>query len=134
MFTQIDHVGIAVAELDAAVAFYQRAFGVADWERIALPGQHMEVAVASVGPSLVELIAPTSGEAAFAKFLRERGPGIHHIAYRVANIDAALAGLRAQGVQLIDEQPRRGIHNTRVAFIHPKAAMGVLVELVEPQH
>jgi methylmalonyl-CoA/ethylmalonyl-CoA epimerase len=133
MFTQIDHIGIAVADLDAATAFYEGAFGVEGWERIELPEQHMRVAVAHVGHSLIELIAPTSEAASFAKFLRERGPGMHHIAYRVADIDAALASLRAQGVQLIDERPRRGIHNTRVAFVHPKAAMGVLVELVEAQ-
>jgi methylmalonyl-CoA/ethylmalonyl-CoA epimerase len=133
MLTQLDHIGIVVADLEAAVAFYARAFGVTEWERIALPEQHMRVAVASVGASLIELIAPTSDEASFAKFLRERGPGMHHVAYRVADIDGALASLRAEGVQLIDERPRRGIHNTRVAFIHPKAAMGVLVELVETQ-
>ena len=131
MFTQIDHIGIAVADLDAAVAFYERAFRVAEWERIALPGQHMEVAVARVGPSLIELLAPTSDAAPIAKFLRERGPGMHHIAYRVESIDEALAKLRAEGVQLIDERPRAGIHNTRVAFVHPRGALGVLVELVE---
>lgn len=133
MFTQIDHIGIAVADLDTAVAFYARAFGVAEWERIALPEQHTLVAVARVGPSLIELIAPTSDEAPFARFLRERGPGMHHIAYRVANIAAALDSLRDQGVPLIDERPRQGIHNTRVAFVHPKGALGVLIELVEVQ-
>lgn len=133
MFTQIDHIGIAVADLDAAVALYARAFGVTHWERIALPEQHMLVAVAPVGPSLIELIAPTSDQAPFAKFLRERGPGMHHVAYRVANIDEALDTLRAQGVPLIDDQPRPGIHNTLVAFVHPKGALGVLIELVELQ-
>lgn len=131
MFTHLDHIGIAVRDLDEAVAWYQRAFGVDDWERLALPDRHMAVAVAQVGASLVELIAPTSEEAAFAKFLRERGPGMHHVAYRVDDIAAALAALRAEGVPLIDETPRPGLHDTLVAFVHPKGALGVLVELVQ---
>jgi methylmalonyl-CoA/ethylmalonyl-CoA epimerase len=133
MFTHIDHIGFAVREIEEAVAFYSQAFGIAEWERIEMPERSMSVAVARVGGSLLELIAPTSEEAAFAKFLRERGPGMHHVAYRVDDIHAALADVAARGVHLIDEQPRLGLHNTLVAFLHPKSTMGVLVELVQHQ-
>jgi methylmalonyl-CoA/ethylmalonyl-CoA epimerase len=131
MFTQIDHIGIAVHNLEEAVGLYQRAFGVQEWEYAELSDRHMRVAIAHVGESLIELITPTSEEAAFAKFLRERGQGTHHIAYRVDDIKAALEQLRNEGVQLIDQEPRPGLHNTQVAFIHPKAALGVLIELVQ---
>jgi len=134
MFTKVDHLGFAVRDLDAAVAFYSESFGVREWERIDLPDRHMAVAVAQVGDTLLELISPTSNEAAFAKYLRERGPGMHHIAYRVDDIVAALAEIKARGVQLIDEQPKPGLHNTLVAFLHPKSTMGVLTELVQHQH
>jgi methylmalonyl-CoA/ethylmalonyl-CoA epimerase len=131
MFTHLDHIGIAVHNLDEATALYARQFGVQEWERIALPERHMEVALARVGGALIELIAPTSDAAAFAKFLRERGPGMHHVAYRVDDLAAALDRLRAEGVPLIDEAPRPGLHGTLVAFVHPKGVMGVLVELVQ---
>lgn len=131
MFTHVDHIGFAVRDLDEAVAFYAQAFGVGDWERIAMPERHMAVAAARVGGMLLELIAPTSEDAAFAKYLRERGPGMHHVAYRVDDIVAALAEVQARGVQLIDAAPRPGLHNTLVAFLHPKSCQGVLVELVQ---
>jgi methylmalonyl-CoA/ethylmalonyl-CoA epimerase len=133
MFTHVDHVGFAVRDVEEAVEFYSRAFGVADWERIAMPERHMAVAVARVGDTLLELIAPTSEDAAFARFLRDRGPGMHHVAYRVDDIAAALNEVKAQGVQLIDEHPRLGLHGTLVAFLHPKSTLGVLIELVQHQ-
>jgi methylmalonyl-CoA/ethylmalonyl-CoA epimerase len=134
MFTRIDHIGFVVADVDQAVAFYGQAFGLTAWERIAMPERHIAVAVSPMGESLIELLAPTSDEAAFAKFLRERGPGMHHIAYRVDDIHAALAELQRRGVPLIDREPRPGIHNTLVAFVHPKAGgQGVLTELVQHQ-
>ncbi|GAB4429739.1 MAG: VOC family protein [Chloroflexi bacterium OHK40] len=134
MFTTVDHIGFVVADVDAAIAFYRQAFGLTEWERITLPERHADIGVAWIGPTFIELIAPTSEEAAFARFLREKGPGMHHIAYRVDDIAAALAELEARGVPLIDRQPRPGIHHTLVAFIHPKAgAQGVLVELVQHQ-
>jgi methylmalonyl-CoA/ethylmalonyl-CoA epimerase len=134
MFTRIDHIGFVVADVDQAVAFYGQAFGLTAWERIAMPERHIAVAVAPMGESLIELLAPTSDEAAFAKFLREQGPGMHHIAYRVDDIHAALAELQRRGVPLIDREPRPGIHNTLVAFVHPKAGgQGVLTELVQHQ-
>jgi methylmalonyl-CoA/ethylmalonyl-CoA epimerase len=131
MFTYVDHLGFAVRDIEEAIEFYSRAFGVADWERIAMPERHMAVAVARVGDTLLELLAPTSEQAAFAKFLRERGPGMHHIAYRVDDIAAALAEVKARGVQLIDEQPQVGLHGTLTAFLHPKSTLGVLTELVQ---
>jgi methylmalonyl-CoA/ethylmalonyl-CoA epimerase len=135
MFTRVDHIGFAVTDVEDAIAYYRAAFGIEDWERIALPERHMAVGAARLGDTLLELIAPTSDEAAFAKFLREKGPGIHHIAYRVDDIVAALADLQARGVPLIDKTPRPGIHNTLVAFVHPKAgAQGVLIELVQHLH
>ena len=132
MFTQIDHIGMVVSDVEEAVAFYTQAYDMGEWERIALPERHAAVAVARIGDTLIELIAPTSEDASFAKFLRERGPGLHHIAYRVDDIRAELAELKARGVPLIDKEPRPGIHHTLVAFVHPKAGgQGVLTELVE---
>lgn len=135
MFTHVDHIGFAVADVEAGIAFYSQAFGLTEWERISMPERHMVVGVARLGDTLLELIAPTSEEAAFARFLRDKGPGVHHIAYRVDDIRAALAELQARGVPLIDKEPRPGIHNTLIAFVHPKAgSQGVLIELVEHQH
>lgn len=133
MFTHVDHIGFAVKDIEEAVAFYSQAFGMEEWERIYLPERHTAVAVARMGGVLLELIAPTSDEASFAKYLREKGQGIHHIAYRVDDIKASLDELRARGVPLIDQEARPGIHNTMVAFVHPKGAQGVLVELVQHQ-
>lgn len=134
MFTDVDHIGFAVRDIDEAVAFYSRTFDVTEWERMAMPERHMAVAITRLGDMLLELIAPTSEDAAFAKFIRERGPGMHHVAYRVDDIAAALAEAKARGVQLIDEAPRPGLHNTLVAFLHPKSTLGVLIELVQHQH
>ncbi|HEU5098395.1 MAG TPA: methylmalonyl-CoA epimerase [Roseiflexaceae bacterium] len=131
MLNAVDHIGFVVRDIDESIAFYSTMFGVADWERIAMPEQSMDVAAARVGDMLLELIAPTSETAAFAKFLRERGPGMHHIAYRVDDIAAALAELKSRGAQLIDQTPRIGLHNHLVAFLHPKSMQGVLVELVQ---
>jgi methylmalonyl-CoA/ethylmalonyl-CoA epimerase len=131
MFETIDHIGLAVTDIAEAVTLYQSQFGVQEWEIIELPERHMRVAVTTIGTSMVELIAPTAPEAAFAKYLTEKGPGMHHIAYRVADITAALATLKAQGLRLVDEVPRPGLHGTLVAFVHPKATMGTLIELVQ---
>ncbi|HNP74613.1 MAG TPA: methylmalonyl-CoA epimerase [Kouleothrix sp.] len=133
MFTTVDHIGFAVRDIEDAIGFYSQAFGVSEWERIAMPERYMVVAATRVGGMLLELIAPTSEDAAFAKYLRERGPGMHHVAYRVDDIVAALAEVKARGVQLIDETPRPGLHNTLVAFLHPKSCQGVLIELVQHQ-
>lgn len=131
MFTTVDHIGFAVRDIEEAIDFYSRTFDVHEWERIPMPERHMAVAATRVGDMLLELIAPTSEDAAFAKFLRDRGPGMHHVAYRVDDIVAALAEVKARGIQLIDETPRPGLHHTLVAFLHPKSTLGVLVELVQ---
>ena len=133
MFTNVDHIGFAVRNIDEAIAFYSQTFGVTEWERIPMPERFMDVAATRVGGMLLEIIAPTSEDAAFAKFLRERGPGMHHVAYRVEDVAAALAEAKARGIQLIDETPRPGLHNTLVAFLHPKSTLVVLIELVQHQ-
>lgn len=133
MFTCVDHVAFAVPSVEDAAAFYKQNFQVEDWEIIDMPDRHMRVAVTHLDGTLLEFIAPTSEEAAFAKYLAEKGPGMHHVAYRVDDIRAALASLKQQGLRLIDEEPRVGLHNTLVAFVHPKAAMGTLIELVQHQ-
>jgi len=133
LLTKLHHLGIAVRDLDATIALYRRMFGVQDWERISLPERHMQIAVCHIGNTLLEFITPTSDDAAFVTFLRERGDGIHHVAYQVADIEAALRQLEADGMRLIDRHARPGIHNTQVAFLHPKGTGGVLIELVEEQ-
>ncbi|NJK81994.1 MAG: methylmalonyl-CoA epimerase [Chloroflexaceae bacterium] len=134
MFSQVDHIGLAVSDIEQAIAHYSEIYGVTEWERIPMPERHMAVAAARVGELLIELIAPTSEEAAFAKYLKDKGAGVHHIAYRVADIHASLNELKDKGVRLIDETPRPGIHNTLIAFVHPKnGGQGVLVELVQHQ-
>ena len=133
MFSTVDHIAFAVRDIEEAIAFYSKMFDVTDWERTPMPERHQMVASAHVGGFMLELIAPTSEEAAFAKYLRERGPGMHHVAYRVENIEAALAEVKARGVQPIDEVARPGLHNHLVAFLHPKSTMGVLIELVQHQ-
>lgn len=128
---RLDHVGIAVHDVHAAMQTYQTSLALDEWEIIELPERAMRVAVGHVGDTLLELIAPTSPEAAFNKFLHDRGEGIHHLAFEVDDIDATLAQLIADGVRVIDHEARPGIHHTRVAFVHPKTLHGVLTELVE---
>ncbi|MBK9713809.1 MAG: methylmalonyl-CoA epimerase [Kouleothrix sp.] len=134
MFQTVDHIAFAVRDIDEAIAFYSKMFDITEWERIPMPERFQVVAAARVGGFMLELIAPTSDEAAFAKYLRERGPGMHHVAYRVEDIEATLAEVKARGVQLIDEAPRLGLYNHLVAFLHPKSTLGVLIELVQHQH
>lgn len=134
MLKRVHHIGIAVHDLDVAIRLYRDNFGVQSWERIDLPERHMEVAVCSVGDTLLEFITPTSDQAAFAAFLRDRGEGVHHIAYEVDHVETALRIVEGKGIRLIDAHGRPGIHDTCVAFLHPRATMGVLIELVEPSH
>lgn len=134
MLKRIHHIGIAVRDLEAAIALYRDQFGVTEWERISLPERHMNVAVCRIGDTMLEFITPTSEEAAFAKYLREKGEGMHHIAYEVAEVEPALRTIESNGLRLIDAQARPGIHDTCVAFLHPKSTMGVLIELVEVSH
>ena len=131
LLRRIDHIGIAVNDLDQAIAFYRETYGLTGWERISLPERHMAVAVCAIGDSMLELITPTSPEAAFARYLKERGEGIHHIAYEVDDVETALRTVEGRGVRLVDAHGRPGIHHTCVAFLHPKTTMRVLTELVE---
>jgi methylmalonyl-CoA epimerase len=132
MFGRIDHIGVAVDDLDAAIELHTRVYGMEVVHRETVESQGVEAVLLDVGENHVELLAPLSDESPVGRFLAKRGPGLHHVAYQVADIDAALAGLRESGVRLIDEEPRVGIRRSRVAFLHPGASGGVLTELVEP--
>jgi methylmalonyl-CoA epimerase len=132
MFAQIDHVGVAVDDLDAAIALHEDAYGMALAHREVVEEQGVEAVLLDVGSSHVELLRPLQPDTAVGRFLASRGPGLHHVAYRVDDIEAALADLRDRGLRLIDETPRIGIRDSRVAFIHPQSAGGVLTEIVQP--
>ena len=132
MFGRIDHIGVAVADLEAAIALHANTYGMAVAHRETVEGQGVEAVLLDVGENHVELLSPLAEETPVGRFLAKRGPGLHHVAYQVTDIDAALAELRDAGVRLIDEQPRTGIRSSRVAFLHPSASGGVLTELVEP--
>ncbi|MGC4867915.1 methylmalonyl-CoA epimerase [Micromonospora sp. DT53] len=133
---KIDHVGIAVADLDAAIDFYQRTFGMRCVHVETNVEQGVREAMLAVGPTTeggcVQLLAPLTPESTIAKFLDRNGPGVQQVAYTVVDIDAACAALRERGVRLLYDAPRRGTADSRINFVHPKDAGGVLVELVEP--
>ena len=128
---KIDHIGIAVKSLAAAVKVYQEAIGleIAGYDQV--DDQGVRVAMLSIGESRIELLEPTVPSSPIEKFMSKRGEGIHHIAVSVDDIEAAIERLKASGARLIDSTPRRGAHNTRVAFVHPASTHGVLMELVE---
>jgi methylmalonyl-CoA/ethylmalonyl-CoA epimerase len=132
MFAHIDHVGVAVDDLDAAIALHEQTYGLQLAHREVVEAQGVEAVLLDVGESHVELLRPLQPDSAVGRFLATRGPGLHHVAYRVADIEAALDALRDRGLQLIDETPRQGIRDSRVAFVHPKSAGGVLTEIVQP--
>lgn len=132
LFSAIDHVGIAVPDLDEAIAFYQTAFGLPLAHRETNAEQGVEEAMIAVGDSFVQLLAPLSPDSTIGRFLETRGPGIQQMAYRVQDLDATCDRLRAAGVRLLYEAPRTGTAGSRVNFVHPKSAGGVLIELVEP--
>ena len=132
MFAQIDHVGIAVEDLDAAIALHEQMYGLSLAHREVVEEQGVEAVLLDVGASHVELLRPLQPDTAVGRFLASRGPGLHHVAYRVDDIDAALDALRDRGLQLIDETPRAGIRDSRVAFVHPRSTGGVLTEIVQP--
>jgi methylmalonyl-CoA/ethylmalonyl-CoA epimerase len=130
---KVDHVAVCVADIDEAAARWERAFGMRPREREVVESQKTEAALLPIGETSVELIAPRGNEA-LARFLEKRGPAaLHHIAIEVEGIEEALALLASLGVPLIDQSPRRGARGHKVAFVHPKATGGVLVELVEPE-
>ncbi|GAB3080270.1 methylmalonyl-CoA epimerase [Intrasporangium mesophilum] len=134
LFTHIDHVGIAVPDLDAAIAFHEEKYGMTMLHEETNEEQGVREAMMGVGDSgsCIQLLAPLSPESTIAKFLDRNGPGMQQIAYRVADIDAVSQTLRDRGLRLLYDAPRRGTSDSRVNFIHPKDAGGVLVELVEP--
>ena len=128
---KIDHIGIAVKSLTDAVKVYQDAIGLSVSGYDQVDEQGVRVAMLDVGESRIELLEPTGPGSPIEKFMAKRGEGIHHIALTVDSIEETLKQLKAKGVRLVDETPRRGAHNTRVAFVHPSATHGVLLELVE---
>lgn len=131
MLEDIDHVGIATRDLEAAVEHYRRAFGLEPAHRETVPDQGVEEVLFKVGTSYVQLLRALGPDTPVGKFLDKRGEGIHHVGYRVPDVAAALGRLKEMGVPLVDENPRPGSRGTTVAFVHPKGLGGVLVELVE---
>jgi methylmalonyl-CoA/ethylmalonyl-CoA epimerase len=131
VLTDLDHVGIAVGDLDEAIDRYRRAFGLKPVHRETVPSQGVEEVLLVVGSSYVQLLRPLGPDTPVGRYLSSRGPGVHHLAYRVPDLVAALERLSAEGVRLVDEAPRAGSRGTRIAFVHPRAMDGVLVELVE---
>ena len=132
MFGRIDHIGVAVEDLDAALALYGESFEMELAHRETVESQGVEAVLLDVGEGHVELLRPLGPDTAVGKFLARSGPGLHHVAYAVDDIDAELPRLAAAGVELIDSAPRVGIRESRVAFLHPRSTGGVLTEIVEP--
>lgn len=133
MFGRIDHIGVAVEDLDDAIRLYEERLGMPLQHRETVEQQGVEAVLLGVGESHVELLRPLGPDTAVGKFLERSGPGLHHVAYGTDDIDSALEAVRDAGLSLIDEEPRTGIRGSRVAFLHPKSTGGVLTELVEPQ-
>lgn len=132
MLAAIDHVGIAVEDLDAVLAVYRDSLGLPLVHRETVTEQGVDAALLDVGEGHVELLEPLSPDTTVGRFLSRRGPGLHHVAYRVGDIERALSDLREAGVRLIDERARTGIRGSRVAFVHPGSTGGVLTEIVQP--
>lgn len=132
MFGRIDHIGVAVEDLNAAIALYEQSFEMTLAHRETVEDQGVEAVLLDVGEGHVELLAPLGPDTAVGKFLARKGKGLHHVAYAVDDIDATLEQLTAAGIELIDAKPRVGIRESRVAFLHPRSTGGVLTEIVEP--
>jgi methylmalonyl-CoA/ethylmalonyl-CoA epimerase len=132
MFDRIDHIGIAVEDLDGGIALYEKSFEMKLAHRETVESQGVEAVLLDVGDGHVELLAPLGPDTAVGKFLDRKGPGLHHVAYAVDDIDSTLERISAAGIELIDSQPRAGIRGSRVAFLHPRSTGGVLTEIVEP--
>lgn len=131
MIGKIDHVALAVSDLESAIDLYRRQWGLALESREVVEDQGVEEAMFRVGDSHVQLLSPLGPETVVGRFIARRGEGLHHIAYQVADLEATLTHLKQKGVALIDQQPRLGGGGSRIAFVHPKANRGLLVELVE---
>ena len=134
LFGRIDHIGVAVEDIDAAMELYARDFQMREQHRETVEEQGVEAVLLEVGVSHVELIKPLGPDTGVAKFIAKNGPGLHHVAYGTDDIEATLAAVKAAGLKLIDQEPRTGIRNSRVAFLHPRSTGGVLTELVEAAH
>ena len=132
MFERIDHIGVAVEDLDAAIALYEGSFEMDLAHRETVESQGVEAVLLDVGDGHVELLRPLGPDTAVGKFLERKGPGLHHVAYAVDDIGAALEQIRNAGIELIDSEPRQGIRGSLVAFLHPKSTGSVLTEIVEP--
>jgi methylmalonyl-CoA/ethylmalonyl-CoA epimerase len=128
---QLHHVGIAVADLNESIALYRSTFGAELVHRAKNEKDGIEAAFLKVGDSELELMAPLRDDSPVGKFVAKRGPGVHHVAFGVADIEQAIANARAEGLELIDTEPRMGMHGSRIAFVHPKSMGGVLTEFVE---
>jgi methylmalonyl-CoA/ethylmalonyl-CoA epimerase len=134
LFGRLDHIGVAVQDLDEAVALYRDRFGMREQHRETVEEQGVEAVLLEIGDGHIELIRPLGPDTGVARFIEKNGEGMHHVAYQTDDIDSALAGVRDAGLRLIDEEPRKGIRGSRVAFLHPKSTGGVLTELTEPAH
>jgi methylmalonyl-CoA/ethylmalonyl-CoA epimerase len=132
VFDRIDHIGVAVEQLEDALELYRERFELRVAHREVVAAQGVEAVLLDVGENHVELLAPLGPQTPVGRFLTKKGPGLHHVAYQVGDIDATLAALKQAGLELIDEQPRAGIRGSRVAFMNPRATAGVLTEIVEP--
>ncbi len=132
MFARIDHLGVAVTDLDAGIELYEQTYAMKLVHRETVTEQGVEAVLLDVGENHVELLRPLSEDTPVGKFLAKRGPGLHHVAYQVTDIEATLAQLKGAGARLIDETPRIGIRGSRVAFLHPASSGGVLTEIVQP--
>src|SRR3954468_36746 len=132
MFARIDHIGVAVEDLDASLALYEQTYDMELVHRETVTEQGVEAVLLDVGENHVELLAPLGPDTPVGKFLAKRGPGLHHVAYQTPDIGAELERRRAAGLRLIDETPRTGIRGSRVAFLHPTSSGGVLTEVVQP--
>jgi len=131
LLTEIDHVAIAVRDLESAIAYYADTFGAAVEHREVVESDGVEEALLKVAESYIQLLRPTRPDSPVARFLDSRGEGLHHVGYRVADCGAALEAVKSAGGRVIDEAPRPGSRGTTVAFVHPKGAFGTLIELVE---
>ena len=131
LLTEIDHVAIAVHDLEAAIAYYAETFGATVDHRERVESDGVEEALLKVADSYIQLLTPTTDSSPVAKYLENRGPGLHHVGYRVADCAAALQSVKDHGGRVIDEAPRPGSRGTTVAFVHPKGAFGTLIELVQ---